>query len=103
MFNSTQSNVPFDHLFSASIKIKKNKIKFLNFTDLITYQSWSPDNKFNKNRSVYQLSIKNWVDINFIKHDKYNTVNPYQPITVMQIGCKNHIIVIKNLKKHKIK
>jgi hypothetical protein len=64
MSNSTQSNVcPFDHLFSASIKIKKNKIKFLNFTDLITYQSWSPDNKFNKHRSVYQLSIQNWVDL----------------------------------------
>ena len=97
MSNSTQSNVcPFDHLFSASIKIKKNKIKFLNFTDLITYQSWSPDNKFNKHRSVYQLSIQNWVDINFIKYNKSNTVNPYQPTTVMQIGYKNYIIVIKN-------
>jgi hypothetical protein len=86
----------YDHFFSANIKIKKNKIKFLNFTDLLTYQSWSPDNKINENRCVYKLKIQNWVDINFTKYNQSNQLNPHQPTAVMQIGYKYYIIVIKN-------
>ena len=89
--------VPYDHLLRGNIKIKNNKVKIKNFTDLLTYQSWSDTfNKFNSKRTVNFLTVKSWVDINFKKYNKGNPIVPYCPTTVMQIGYKKYVFVIKN-------
>ena len=89
--------VHYDHLLRGNIKIKNNKVKFLNFTDLLTYQSWSDTfNKFNSKRTVNFLTVKSWVDISFKKYNKRNHSVPYCPTAVMQIGYKKYVFVIKN-------
>lgn len=89
--------VPYDHLLRGNIKIKNNKIKIKNFTDLLSYQSWSDTfNKFNSKRTVNFLTVQSWVDINFKKYNKGNPSVPYCPTTVMQIGYKKYVFVIKN-------
>ena len=91
--------VPYDHLLRGNIKIKNNKVKFLNFTDLLTYQSWSDAfNKFNSKRTVNFLTVKSWVDIKFKKYNKGNPSVPYCPTTVMQIGYKKYVFVIHKQK-----
>ena len=89
--------VPYDHLLCGNIKIKDNKVKIKNFTDLLTYQSWSDTfNKLNSKRTVNFLTVKSWVDISFKKYNKGNPSVPYCPTTVMQIGYKKYVFVIKN-------
>ena len=89
--------VPYDHLLCGNIKIKNNKVKIKNFTDLLIYQSWSDTfNKLNNKRTVNFLTVKSWVDISFKKYNKGNPSVLYCPTTVMQIGYKKYVFVIKN-------
>lgn len=89
--------VPYDHLLCGNIKIKNNKVKFKNFTDLLTYQSWSDTfNKFNSKRTINFITVESWVDIKFKKYNKGNSSVPYYPTAVMQIGYKKYVFVIKN-------
>lgn len=89
--------VLYDHLLCGNIKIKNNKVKIKIFTDLLTYQSWSDTfNKLNSKRTINFLTVKSWVDISFKKYNKGNPIVPYCPTTVMQIGYKKYVFVIKN-------
>jgi hypothetical protein len=96
--------VLYDHLLCGNIKIKNNKVKIKNFTDLLIYQSWSDTfNKLNNKRTVNFLTVKSWVDISFKKYNKGNPSVPYCPTTVMQIGYKKYVFVIKNATYNKNK
>ena len=97
-FFSSPPSSKYDLFFTGNIILRKNKIFFSKYSNILIYNSWSPDKTQNHARNIYALSsMKDWVNLHFTN---YNNRNPttilYHPTVLMQICYKNYIFVLKN-------
>ena len=65
-FFSSPPSSKYDLFFTGNIILRKNKIFFSKYSNILIYNSWSPDKTQNHARNIYALSsMKDWVNLHF--------------------------------------